>query len=148
MAYATQSDIVTLYGEASLVVADHDRDGTPDAAAISQALAAASAEIDAHIAVRYGLPLHEVPAHLKQLAVDIALYRLAASGDVLTEELRKRYDDAVKHLMRVAEGKAALVFATPAPVPEPDETGASAGPQPIVVTGPPKVFTRDLMRDL
>jgi hypothetical protein len=50
--------------------------------------------------------------------------------------------------VRTPEGKARLVFTTPIPVPVPDPTGASPGPQPIVQGGPPKVFTRDLMRDL
>jgi phage gp36-like protein len=148
MPYATQVDIETLYGQAALVVADHDRDGVPDADAITRALLSASAEIDAHLSVRYDLPLHEVPAFLTQLCVDVALYRLAASGDVLTAEARTRYEDALGHLKRIAEGKARLVFTTPIPEPEPDPTGASPGPQPIVQGGPPKVFTRDLMRDL
>jgi len=144
-AYALQSDIVTLYGQNSLVVADHDRDGIPDSAAVTRALAAASDEIDTYLAARYTLPLAEVPGFLKTLTVDIALYRLALSAEVLSDEHRRRYDDALGHLRRIAEGKAALVF-TPVPPVEgqPDVSAA----QPIVSGGPAKLFTRDLTRDL
>jgi phage gp36-like protein len=143
-AYATQADIVTLYGANALVVADHNRDGIVDSAAVTRSLTSASDEIDTYLAARYTLPLTEVPGFLKTLAVDIALYRLALSADVLSEEHRKRYEDALGHLKRIAKGEAALVFtATPA-TGDIDVSGA----QPIVSGGPAKLFTRDLTRDL
>ena len=143
-AYATQADIATIYGANALVVADHNRDGIVDSAAVARALTSASGEIDTYLAARYSLPLAEVPEFLVQLAVDIGLYRLALSSDVQSEEHRKRYDDALGHLRRIAEGKAALVFtATPA-TGDIDVSGA----QPIVSGGPAKLFTRDLTRDL
>jgi phage gp36-like protein len=143
-AYATQADIATLYGANALVVADHNRDGIVDSAAVTRSLTSASDEIDTYLAARYTLPLTEVPGFLKTLAVDIALYRLALSADVLSEEHRKRYEDALGHLKRIAKGEAALVFtATPA-TGDIDVSGA----QPIVSGGPAKLFTRDLTRDL
>lgn len=150
MPYASQSDIVEIYGEQSLIVADRDGDGTPDAAAIARALTSASDEIDSHIAVRYPLPLAAVPGILRQHAVDIAAYRLAQTADVLTEELRQRYEDAVSHLRRIAEGKAALVFPPVAPGEgeEEDPEGLADSPQPIVTAGPPRLFSRERMRDL
>jgi phage gp36-like protein len=143
-AYATQADIATLYGANALVVADHNRDGIVDSAAVTRSLTSASDEIDTYLAARYTLPLTEVPGFLKTLAVDIALYRLALSADVLSDEHRKRYEDALGHLKRIAKGEAALVFtATPA-TGDIDVSGA----QPIVSGGPAKLFTRDLTRDL
>lgn len=146
MAYATQSDIVEIYGPNALVVADRNGDGTPDVAAIARALVSSADEIDSHLAVRYALPLASVPGILRQLSVDITVYRLAQTADVLTEEVRQRYEDAIAHLRRIAEGKAALVF-------PPAEPGEGAGedldnsPQPIVVAGPPRLFSRERMRD-
>lgn len=151
MPYASQSDIVDIYGEQSLVVAERNGDGTPDVAAIARALTSASDEIDSHVAVRYPLPLAAVPGILRQLAVDIAVYRLAQTADVLTEEIRQRYEDAIAHLRRIAEGKAALVFPPIAPGEgEEGETpeGFDDSPQPIVVAGPPRLFSRERMRDL
>lgn len=149
MAYATQADIVEIYGAHALVVADRDGDGTPDAAAISRALASASDEIDSHVGVRFALPLASTPGMLRQLAVDIAVYRLAQTADVLTEELRRRYEDAIALLRRIAEGKATLIFPPADPVEgEEGEVSVDNSPQPIVVSGPPRLFSRERMRDL
>lgn len=147
MAYASQTDIETIYGAQALYIADRDGDGVADVAAVTRALDAASDEIDTYLTVRYALPLASVPAVLGQLAVDIALYRLAASHDVLTEELRRRYEDAVAHLRRIARGEAGL----PMPAVTDPETGESFGdgrPQPIVAGGPPRLFSREKMRGL
>lgn len=143
MAYATQSDIETLYGADALVVADRDGDGEADAAAVARALDAASAEIDTYLAVRYPLPLPGVPAMLRQWCVDIAVYRLALAADVRSDEHRTRYEDALAALKRVADGKAALVFPT-----DPEAPAAPVSPRPIVAGGPPRLFSRDTLRDL
>lgn len=112
--YATQNDIVELYGSDALFVADRDGDGVPDAAAVEQALSSASDEIDSFLAVRYPVPLSDpAPAVIRQYAIDIALYRLASSSDVMSEELRKRYEDAVAALRRIAKGEQALVLVSP-----------------------------------
>lgn len=151
MPYASRSDIVEIYGEQALVAADRDRDGVADAPAIERALVSASDEIDSHIAVRYPLPLAAVPGILRQLAVDVAVYRLAQTADVLTEEVRQRYEDAVAHLRRIAEGKAALVLPPAEPGEggeEEDAEGLGDSPQPIVTAGPPRLFSRERMRDL
>lgn len=145
MAYATLADIETLYGAHALVVADHDGDGMADAAAVARALDHASAEIDTHLAARYALPLPAVPLMLQSWCVDIALYRLALTADVLSEEHRRRFEDALAALRRVAEGKANLVF--PAD-PEAVDPAPATSPRPIVVGGPPRLFTRETLREL
>lgn len=146
MPYATQADISDLYGQNALVVADHDRDGVPDAGPIAVALDYATAEIDSYLAPRHSLPLAEVPRVLTQLCVDIAVYRLALSGELMTEEIDKRYERALARLRDLASGKASLVFSTPTGTTT--EDGDFRGPQPIVSGGPDRLFTRDLMRDL
>ena len=145
MAYATQADIVTLYSEDALYVADRDGDGVADADAITRALSSASAEIDSHLAVRYKLPLQEPPETLVQYCVDIALYRLASSRDVLSAEHRTRYEDALKALKDIGAGRAALVFPGGADGDDPEEP---TGPRPIVSHGPEREFTRDKMKGL
>lgn len=145
MAYATQDDIVTLYGDDALFVADRDGDGLADSAAVSRALDLASAEIDTYLAARYTLPLPVVPAMLMAWCVDIALYRLALGADVLSEELRRRYDDALAALRRIAKGEAALVLP---PDPDADPAITDQGPRPIVTGGPARIFTRETLREL
>lgn len=146
MAYATQSDITALYGTQALVVADHDRDGVPDTVAVSRALDMATGEMDTYIARRYTLPLPTTPMHLVQLCVDIALYRLALSQDVASEEHRRRYEDAIGTLTKIADGRATLVL--PATPPEEGDEPEITGPQPIVTGGPERIFSREKMRDL
>jgi phage gp36-like protein len=150
--YANQSDIVALYGANALVVADRDGNGVADEAAVTRALASASDEINSYLAVRYTVPVPApAPQILIQLCVDIGVYRLALSADVLSAEHRQRYEDALAMLKRLAKGEAALVLAVdPNALPaDPDATPAlNDGPQPIVVGGPPRVFSREQMRGL
>jgi len=108
--YATRANIVELYGQVfldDLLPIDAEEAFDPDAA-ISKALEIASAEIDAHLSVRYTLPLSGKPRALTRPAVDIAAYILANSHTRLSEEIEKRYDKAVALMERMAMGKAGL----------------------------------------
>lgn len=109
MPYAELQDLIDRYGEDQVIVAaDHDGDGTPDTAVVDQALADADAEIDAYIGDRYQLPMQSVPPILVRLAADIAFHRLSPEADVATEHRKRRYDDAVALLRRIAKGEASL----------------------------------------
>lgn len=149
MAYATKADIITLYSDAALIVADRDGDGVIDDLAVDQALQAASDEIDLYVGVRYDVPVAPVPSMLIRLTVDVAIYILAQGADVMRDELRVRYEDALSLLVRLSKGSAAL---PPPPfVPDPDNPDAVApldGPRPIVASGPARLFSRDQMRGL
>ena len=149
--YATQADIETVYSPDALYVADRTEDGVVDADAVDRALQAASAEIDGYVGVRHRLPLDLTNAasaatQLRQYCVDIAVYRLALSRDVLTEEHRRRYEDAIKRLEQISKGTVTLNI--PAPVdPDTGEAGYVSA-QPIVAGGPERVFTRENMRGM
>lgn len=109
MAYATQIDLEQNYGADKVArLADYDRDGSPDPDAIEEALASASSIIDAYISVRYSVPLSIVTVVVRDLCVDIALYRLAHDDLKRTLEMRQRYDDAIALLIRIADGKASI----------------------------------------
>jgi phage gp36-like protein len=139
MAYATQQDIIDLYGEEILTIAfDRDNDGAVDTDAVDAALADASDEIDGYLAGRYNLPLADPPRILTFLAVDIALYK-GSVETVVTDERRRRYQDAVTYLTRVAEGKIRLL---------PDDPSAPMGGSGASFSAGPRRFTRESMRDL
>lgn len=144
MSYAAQSDIIELYGLDALVVADRDGDGSVDAPAVEKALAAASDEIDTYLGVRYRVPLDDpAPALIIRFAIDIALYQLATTAAMASEEARTRYEDAIAALRRIGKGEQALILTGDAGSEDDD-----AGPRPIVTGGPERLFSREQMRDL
>lgn len=114
MAYATETDIVTLYGPNLLtVIADRDNDNIVDSDAVARSLEEASEEIDSYVGVKYAVPLSTSLASIRRCAVDIAVYRLAQTADVLTDELRQRYEDCIKLLLQISKGTATLNIAQP-----------------------------------
>ncbi len=58
---------------------------------------------------KYKLPLDPVPGSVRDAATSIAMYRLSSWSDTLTDDKRKRFEDAISWLKDVAAGKAALV---------------------------------------
>lgn len=137
MSYANQQDLVARYGtDAVLLVADRDEDGEIDAEVVVRALADAAGEIDAYVSRRHELPLSSTPRVLVSLTVEIAMYRLSAEADTLTDEKRQRYEDAVRLLGRIASGEV-LLGTTPR------RAGGAA-----LIEGPQRLFSRRSLRGL
>ena len=105
--YATEADLVARFGEeiGSLKVM------VSNPTFVEDAIQDATEEINGHIGDRYSLPLPNVPSNLKRMACDIARYRLYFQQP--TDEVRKRYEDAVAFLKRVADNKAHLQIQLP-----------------------------------
>lgn len=137
--YATQADMVARFSLVELIQLT-DRDHTAsevDADVLERALADADAEVDARLQARYALPLASVPRLLVNIACDITRYRLM--DDRATDQVTRRYDDAIKLLDRIAKGQLSLGL----------DAAATATP---VVDGPaytaaPRVFSRRLLDD-
>ncbi len=111
--YAVQQDIINIYGlQQFLLVSDRDGDGVTDQVngvyIADTALQGATDEIDSYLSNRYQMPLLEVPPVLRDKCCDIAMYRMAVSGDVLTDDRRDRYKDAINWLVLVAKGTVDL----------------------------------------
>lgn len=121
MPYATKLDLENTYGEELVVtLADHDDDGIAEEEAINDALEAASSIIDAYIAARYTVPVSPGTPALRDMCIDIAWYRLAYSRLKQTAEMRLRYEDAIKLLIRIGEGKASIGVDVTGPNGEPE----------------------------
>jgi len=118
MAYATIDDLIARLGKREIIdLTDRTGSGVVDTAAVDQALTDACAEIDGYLAARYQLPLPTVPTVLTRLTCDIAVYRLMTlrrMGDV--EDARRRYEDVIRLLERIASGRVALGL--PAALPD------------------------------
>lgn len=107
MTFATVQDLQTRYGaDELLMLADRDNDGVLDAGVVEAMLQDADAEIVSYIGQAVRIDPANVPLNLKRIACEIARYRLYGANPI--EDARKRYEDAILFLKRVAEGKATL----------------------------------------
>ena len=137
MRYATQADLVARFGTTELAQLTDRTAGTViDAAVVAAALADADALVDGYLAQRYALPVTPTPALLLRVACDIARFLL--HGKAAGEKVRDAYDDALKLLRDLADGRAALPGALPAPAAQ---TPAAAGGAPKFAT-PERLFSR------
>lgn len=137
MSYATLADLTTRYGEEEIRQrSDHAGTGVTDPAVVAQALADASAEIDAYLAGRYVLPLPTVPPHLVRIACAIARYRLW--DEAVPDRVRIEYEDARRLLEALARGTVTLGL--PANLPPDQQPGRGLA---AAQSGPGPVFGRD-----
>ena len=136
MAYAVQANLETRYGSVELAqLSDRVNGSVIDVTVVARALADADAEIDAWLGGRYALPLASVPAVLERVACDIARYRLY--DDRATEQVRQRYEDAIRDLKAIAAGTLALDGVTP---PAPADGGNH-----VNYRSPERVFNADAL---
>ena len=117
MAYCSDDDLLKMIPSPELAELTAESGEVPDLAVILDAIAKAAAEIDAYLAVRYVLPLTEVPAQVKHLAVDLAIYHLYSRRGMMLEIRGKNYDKAMAFLKDVAAGRAEIIGASGAELP-------------------------------
>jgi phage gp36-like protein len=137
MDYATRDDLNDAFGHDQVERLAARPDVEDDAATVARALSHASGVIDASLSVRFTLPLPSIPDVLRDIACDIAIARLASDSTGLTDDLKRREDQAEKRLAKIAKGEMNLGL-----------PAASEGdrPQPIVASTGGKLFTRDSLR--
>jgi phage gp36-like protein len=139
MAYCTLADILDQVDEAELQLYTDDADeGAVDTDVVDAAIAAAGALIDAYLAARYTVPVDPAPAVLESMAVDIAVFKLAARRNRETDSVRRRYEDAVKFLKDAAAGKAVIAGVTAA--------SGSGSRDHAQIEADTRIFTRDKMK--
>lgn len=113
MAYATLADMLQQEGDDAVYAAfDRDRDQVIEEAAANDALDNGAAVIDSYLSQRYDLPLQTPPRWAKRINIDLALYFGSRGADVLTRELRQRYEDDLAFLKSVSTGAIGLGVAT------------------------------------
>ena len=73
-----------------------------------------AAEIDGYLAGRYEVPISPAPQILTKVNRDLAIYNLYARVKSSVPELwKERYDNAIKLLIKVGEGKLTLGIQPP-----------------------------------
>jgi phage gp36-like protein len=132
MAYATQPDMESAYGQDELSQIAPDGLGGIDADRVSAATERAASLADAYLGTRYVIPIIVPGDMLIGATADIARFYLY--DDQATEEVIRRYDHAVAWLRDVSKGNANIPGATPVS----GDAGGNAMP---VVKASPTVFT-------
>jgi len=135
--YATRDDLNAAFGPDMVerLAARHGVDD--DATTVARALSHADGVIDGRLSVRFTLPLPVVPDVLRDIACDLAIARLASDAVGLTDDLKRREDQAMTSLKAIAKGEMNLGL----PVAHQGER-----PQPIVSSTGGKLFTRERLR--
>lgn len=144
MAYATLQDLKTLCGDEELIQLTDRADppsGEIDEAVTAAALAAAGHIIDGYVRAQYSLPLSSPVPMLTDLACDIARYRLYKTA--ATEQVQKRFDDAIKVLVNISKGLVKLPVADDASDSEP---AGRAGM--VRIASENRIFSRSRMRGM
>jgi phage gp36-like protein len=138
MAYCTLTDIKDMMDEDEIIRFTDDADaGVVNTSVTDKAIKGADALIDSHIASRYSVPVSPVPDIIAELACDIAIYKICSRRSQAPEEIRLKYDDAVKHLGKIAAGKVLIPAATSA--------SESASDDAVIITSGTRKFSRDSM---
>lgn len=133
--YASATDLEHDLGEARFAeLVDRNADDVVDTDGVNAALEGASSTIDSYTA-RW-LPLSTVPASIRRACIDIAVHDLG--GEHVTEQERRRYEDALRWLRDLARGDASLSGVTP-----PSSTNPT-----ILVDAPEAVMRRESTKGL
>jgi phage gp36-like protein len=107
--YASTQDFINAFGEPETIMLtnlDDPSAGEPKLDPLDKALIDATALIDAYVGNRYVLPLTVVSTVTNRYCLDIARYMLDRIRS--REDVRVRYEDAIKFFERVTKGLASL----------------------------------------
>ena len=137
MPYCTQSDLLEQISETELIgLSDDAGAGAIDATVIARSIADADAEIDTYCASRYTVPFATVPAMIRKVSVDVAIYNLFARRRGAPDDRKERYKNALRFLEAVAKGDVTLG------ADDPEAASQNHAPQ---MSSGTRIFTRDKM---
>jgi len=109
MPYATIAQFVEKFGRDQAIALsnlDDPQAEEPDGSVLNRSLIDASALMDSYLAGRYSLPFVSAPQVLIPKCLDIARYFLDKYA--AREDVRQRYEDAIRWLELVAKGTIQL----------------------------------------
>jgi|GEM_PF-2991887 len=109
MAYSLKTDIQKEISDAEIIdLTDDEGIGIINEARIAAAISKADGIIDSYCGQATTVPFTVVPPVIKEHSVTLAIYFLFARRSAAPEIRRKNYEDAMKHLIDIAQGKATL----------------------------------------
>jgi phage gp36-like protein len=94
-------------------LADDDGDAVADAAVVDEAREGAEGEVNTYLAPRYRVPIDlgvypELSGLIKAVVLDVAEFRLRTRRPPVAEDARRRYEQTVEWLKRIADGVVVL----------------------------------------
>ena len=138
MGYCELADILGVMDEEDVIQYTNDADGTGVVMdKVDQAIAGATALIDAHLGRRYAVPLDPVPELIRDLACEIAAYKISGRKSAAPEEWRQRYKDGVRVLERLGDGKSVIPGAV--------AMGSGKSSHSVKFSSCPRIFDRKSM---
>lgn len=148
MSYATVTDLELRLGKQTVIELTNPktRADSINVPVAEAAIADAVGIIDSYIGQRVRLPLAIVPALVKTLTIDLAVYYLKVKlGNTGKSDngTNKLYDDADKHLQRFANGETSLGLSIPEDDPTDNQTSHHAE-----ISSEDRQFTRTTMGNL
>ncbi len=147
IAYATLADLEARFPNELTLVAADEQTGIRDDDRIEKGLADASIEVRAILAARYSpaelsaLDQYSLDA-LRLYTMDIAFYRIALAFSRSSENIKERYNAAIKRLEAIAAGKGALTT-TISGDGDNGSGGGDVGQNEVILEAPERMFTRE-----
>lgn len=109
MGYCILDDLKNNLSEARLIELTDDTDsGVLNESIVNDNIERASNEINAYCQERYSVPFEIVPGIIKDICIDITIYRLFLRRENVPEDIQNSYKRAVEKLRDIADGKISL----------------------------------------
>lgn len=140
--YATRDDMVKRYSLNEISQLERYLMGDES---VEAAIADAGSIIDGWIGAKYTIPLEYPPDNIKIFVCDIARYLLWKSK--ASEEVRRRYEDALSYLKGVSKGTNVLLVKNPT-TEEVKPAAKSPVTMPIGTTYRGGVFSDDVLNQM
>jgi phage gp36-like protein len=146
MGYITNADIEERVGGVAFVqLADDDGNGVADVGVVDEARLGAEGEVNSYLGRRYAVPISltthpDLADVLASFTLDLAEYRLRLRRPPVSEDARRRRDQAIEWLTRVAEGRIELPSAV-------GVTASSVRGTIAATVGEKRLLTRDELAD-
>jgi phage gp36-like protein len=118
MPYCTHADLLMRMSEQELIeLTDEAGAGLLNSDAETRAIADADGEIDGYCGGSYPVPFNPVPVMVRKISVDVTIYNLYGLRATLAlpDDIKARYDNAVRFLKDVSKGLVKLGADAPAP---------------------------------
>jgi phage gp36-like protein len=142
MAYVTANDVQERLGDQLYIeLTDDSGSGSADPDKVNEALEGAEGEVNSYLGRRYAVPVSlseqsMISQVLKSFVLDLVEHRLHSRRPPVPEDVRRKRDQALVWLKRVAEGEVVLPTATSVPL-------SDAATIPGEAVGSPRELTRD-----